>query len=159
MLLPVGNKFWYTFSQGRYSIVKRGFTLIELMIVVVIIGIISAIAIPKFGDIKTDSQKSSCRSNLRNLASGMNMYFAERNAYPRRIENLDCMIANASEMRCPSASGSSFGRAGRYTVYGYVYTSGSTTYSYYYSVCFYVFPEHGYFWDGVSSWERGWTPE
>ncbi|NOQ23296.1 MAG: prepilin-type N-terminal cleavage/methylation domain-containing protein, partial [Candidatus Aegiribacteria sp.] len=46
---------------------KRGFTLIELMIVVVVIGIISAIAIPKYGDIKTDSKKSSCRSNMRNL--------------------------------------------------------------------------------------------
>ncbi len=138
---------------------KRGFTLIELMIVVVIIGIISAIAIPKFGDIKTDSQKSACRSNMRNLASGMNIYFAERNTYPTDIESLDCVMANASSMRCPTASGSSSSTAGKYWVYGYIYTVGGTTYSYYYSVCFYVFPQHGYFWDGSATWELGWTPE
>ncbi len=138
---------------------RRGFTLIELMIVVVIIGIISAIAIPKFGDIKTDSQKSSCRSNMRNLASGMNIYFAERNVYPRRISELDSVMPNASEMRCPSASKSVSGSAGKYYVYGIVYSWWGVTYSYYYSVCFYAFPEHGYIWNGVPSWVRGWTPE
>ncbi|MCK4504619.1 MAG: prepilin-type N-terminal cleavage/methylation domain-containing protein [Candidatus Aegiribacteria sp.] len=138
---------------------RRGFTLVELMIVVVIIGIISAIAIPKFGNIKTDSQKSSCRANMRNLASGMSMYFAERNAYPRNINELECVMANASEMRCPSASESGSGSAGKYYVYGIVYTRWGVTYSYYYSVCFYVFPQHGYFWDGIASWERGWTPQ
>lgn len=138
---------------------RRGFTLIELMIVVVIIGIIAAIAIPKFGDVKTDSQKSSCRANLRNLASGMSMYFSERSAYPTTTDDLVCVMSNANLMRCPSASDSPDTNVGTYNVYGTVYTWGSTTYSYYYSVCFYVFPNHGYIYDGIPSWVRGWTPE
>lgn len=60
----------------------RGFTLIELMIVVVILGILSAIAIPKFRDVSESAKQASCRSNLRNIAGALQLYLAEHNAYP-----------------------------------------------------------------------------
>jgi len=48
---------------------KKGFTLIELLIVVVIIGILAAIAIPKFGKTKEKAYLAAMKSDLRNLAT------------------------------------------------------------------------------------------
>jgi prepilin-type N-terminal cleavage/methylation domain-containing protein len=48
---------------------QRGFTLIELLIVVVIIGVLAAIAIPKFGNTKEKAYVASMKSDLRNLAT------------------------------------------------------------------------------------------
>ena len=59
----------------------NGFTLIELLIVVVIIGILAAIAIPKFASTKEKAYLASMKSDLRNLATSQEGYFADNTAY------------------------------------------------------------------------------
>ena len=54
-----------------------GFTLIELMIVVAIIGILAAIAIPKFADLLRKSQEGTTKGNLGNLRSVLSIYYAD----------------------------------------------------------------------------------
>jgi type IV pilus assembly protein PilA len=56
---------------------RKGFTLIELLIVVVIIGILAAIAIPKFANTKEKAYLASMKSDLRNLATAEEAYFAD----------------------------------------------------------------------------------
>ncbi len=91
-------------NNGR----SNGFTLIELMIVVVIIGILAAIAIPKFQDVAESAKYAACRSNLRNIASALNMYAAENNEYPgafqgHRWRKLDYISDYVhTELLCPS---------------------------------------------------------
>lgn len=58
-----------------------GFTLIELLIVVVIIGILAAIAIPKFASTKGQAAVSKMKSDLRNLATAQESYFSDYSTY------------------------------------------------------------------------------
>ncbi len=59
---------------------RRAFTLIELLIVVVIIGILASIAIPKFANTKEKAYVASMKSDLRNLTSAMEAYFNDNNS-------------------------------------------------------------------------------
>ncbi|MFL5577293.1 MAG: type II secretion system protein [Gemmatimonadaceae bacterium] len=56
---------------------RKGFTLIELLIVVVIIGILAAIAIPKFSNTKEKAYLAAMKSDLRNLATAQEAYASD----------------------------------------------------------------------------------
>src|SRR5579864_1555923 len=56
---------------------KKGFTLIELMIVVAIIGILAAIAIPQFANLVAKSQEGATKGNLGTLRSALSIYYGD----------------------------------------------------------------------------------
>ena len=60
---------------------RRGFTLIELLIVVVIIGILAAIAIPKFSSTKGKAYIATMKSDLKNFASAQESYYYDHAVY------------------------------------------------------------------------------
>ena len=66
---------------------KKGFTLIELLIVVVIIGILAAIAIPKFASTKEKAYLTAMKSDLRNLVTAEEAYFAEWAQYTSTLSS------------------------------------------------------------------------
>jgi prepilin-type N-terminal cleavage/methylation domain-containing protein len=70
-------------STARPPIIRgrQGFTLIELLIVVVIIGILAALAIPKFANTKQKATVAAMRSDLRNLATTQESYWVENRTY------------------------------------------------------------------------------
>ena len=69
---------------------RKGFTLIELLIVVVIIGILAAIAIPKFANTKGKAYKAAMKGDLRNLATAQEGYAADNaGAYSTSLTDLN----------------------------------------------------------------------
>src|SRR5438105_14579759 len=71
--------------HGGVAMNRKGFTLIELLIVVVIIGILAAIAIPKFANTKEKAYLASMKSDLRNLVTAEEAYFADSVKYSASI--------------------------------------------------------------------------
>ena len=71
------------------SRMRKGFTLIELLIVVVIIGILAAIAIPKFASTKEKAYLASEKSDLRNLATSEEAYFSGNQTYSTNQSDLN----------------------------------------------------------------------
>ncbi len=61
---------------------ERGFTLIELMIVVAIIAILAGILIPNFVNARAQAQSAACESNLRAIATALELYYADNQIYP-----------------------------------------------------------------------------
>ena len=87
------------------SLLRRGFTLIELLIVVVIIGILATIAIPKFANTKGKAIQASMVSDLRNLASAEEGYFYEKGHYTATLADLSFSPSANVTITVTSAAG------------------------------------------------------
>jgi type IV pilus assembly protein PilA len=72
---------------------RKGFTLIELLIVIVIIGILAAIAIPKFGKTREKAYFKAMQSDLRNLQSQQEIYFSN----PANLYSYSDDVANLTD--------------------------------------------------------------
>jgi len=74
---------------------QKGFTLIELLIVVVIIGILAAIAIPKFSATREKAYFAAMKSDLKNLASQQEIYYSDEYTYSSSSTDLGFVMSDA----------------------------------------------------------------
>src|SRR5206468_9182388 len=73
---------------------RSGFTLVELLIVVVVIGILAAIAIPKFQSTKGKAYLASVKSDLKNLSTAEESFFYEHRAYTNDLDSLKAVSSH-----------------------------------------------------------------
>jgi len=71
---------------------QRGFTLIEVMIVVVILGILAAIIVPKIMDRPNDARKVAARSDIRAIMSALSLYRLDNGSYPSTEQGLQALV-------------------------------------------------------------------
>ena len=79
---------------------KKGFTLIELMIVVAIIGILAAIAIPQFAQLVSKSQEGATKGNLGTVRSALSIYYGDTEGwYPTGGTALDWLTVSSKYLQ------------------------------------------------------------
>ncbi len=77
---------------------KRGFSLVELMIVVAVLGILAAIVIPQFQSYTTQAKQAAAESNLRTLRGAIELYTAQHNGVPPGYPNGNVTAAPTAQI-------------------------------------------------------------
>jgi len=76
---------------------KKGFTLIELVMVIVILGILAAVAVPKYFDLQAQAKTAAEKGVVGGVRAGITTYFAQNKAYPSNLDsatNTACTTTN-----------------------------------------------------------------
>ena len=87
--------------------IKKGFTLVELLIVIIIIAVLAAIAIPKFSSSSQRSKESSLRANLKLVRNAIDLFRADTGAFPANMAGLTTSTTsglNAAAAACTIAA-------------------------------------------------------
>ena len=105
---------------------EEGFTLIELMIVIAIIGILAAIAIPQFSAYRKRSYNAAAQSDVRNIATAQEAYYIDESTYCNDYSSLTG--SSYGYYQSGNVTVETSGTADVYTITGYN-SSGDKTYS------------------------------
>ena len=82
----------HNFGQRRGSMRQRGFTLIEIMVVVIIIGILAAIVAPNVIGRVDDAQITKAKAEISNIENAMKFYRLDNFNYPTTEQGLDALV-------------------------------------------------------------------
>ncbi|WP_066500332.1 type II secretion system protein [Abyssisolibacter fermentans] len=71
---------------------RKGFTLIELIVVIAVLGILTAIAVPKYSTMKDKAREAVDMENIMNMQKAVDLYYAEYDKYPKDSTDLKAAI-------------------------------------------------------------------
>lgn len=103
---------------------NRGFTLLEILVVIAVIGILMAVLIPRFTGIQTDAKKKQALSELRSLKTAVEIYRNNNNAYPAAATWDSLLVAETNRV-IDEVPNDPFRAAGNKYTYGLDTTAGS----------------------------------
>lgn len=101
----------------KYTDRQKGFTILEILVVIVIIGILAAIALPKFAGVREDANVAVTKSNLKSIQTAVERYQLDTGTYPDGLAILiaegyvkkkSCLIPNTTDVYQYGMSASDF---------------------------------------------------
>lgn len=81
---------------------NRGFTLIELMVVIVILGILAAVVAPKIIGRSDDAKITDAKVQIRNFETGLKMYKLDNGSYPTTEQGLQALVTKPTAGKIPA---------------------------------------------------------
>jgi len=87
------NKYHYTLYAIRYMLC-RGFTLIELMIVVVILGLLATIVMPRILDRPEQARRMKAKVDIRSIESALGLFKTDTGRFPTTSEGLEVLVSD-----------------------------------------------------------------
>jgi general secretion pathway protein G len=79
--------------RGARAVAQAGFTLIELMVVLVIIGVLAALIVPNVLDRADDARSTAARTDVNNLMQALKLYRLDNQRYPTSEQGLQALVA------------------------------------------------------------------
>lgn len=102
---------------------RRGFTLIELMVVVAVIGILTAIAIPLYTNMRLRARVAKAQADARALVSAISVYSAHMQSLPSNLAALNSVAVNGAGTTAGPFMASTPNPPAGWTTYGYTSTA------------------------------------
>lgn len=87
--------------NASLHVLRRGFTLIELMVVLVIIGVLSALIVPNVMDRLDDSKVTGARADIKSLMQALRLYKLDNQRYPTAEQGLDALVKKPTASPVP----------------------------------------------------------
>ena len=82
---------------------RRGFTLVELLVVIVVLAVLAAIVLPKFMNSSTRSKESALKSDLKLMRNAVSLFFTDTGTYPKTLADLTATAAPAKGLDTAAA--------------------------------------------------------
>ncbi|WP_313971900.1 prepilin-type N-terminal cleavage/methylation domain-containing protein [uncultured Selenomonas sp.] len=90
--------------KRRRPLDEEGFTLLEMLLVICIIGVLAAVAVPKFSQSMTLANTSKIQADLSTLNTAVGLYRAEKGVDPTELKQLKEYVVNLDALKPPSGS-------------------------------------------------------